>query len=160
MPPALLDPAALHEIALGRALELPAARLERPFGPDAEVVKVLGKMFVLATELRGAPIVVLKADPRDAEMLCEHVAGISPGYHMNKRHWITVEAGAGVDAALLEELVTDAYRLVVATLPRRLRPIDPETFEAPGTAGTDGSSAASGLLETSEHHAPPPSDAP
>ncbi|MGO1199423.1 MAG: hypothetical protein ACTMKY_05950 [Dermabacteraceae bacterium] len=32
---------------------------------------------------------------------------------------------------LLVDLVTDSYRLVVAALPRRLRPIDPETFEGP-----------------------------
>ena len=129
--PSPLDPATLHELALERALELPAAALEKPFGPEYEVVKVLGKMFLLATALRGVPIVVLKADPRDSEMLRENVRGISPGYHMNKRHWITVEAADDVDESLLRDLVTDSYRLVVATLPRRQRPIDPETFEAP-----------------------------
>ena len=92
---------------------------------------MLGKMFLMATVLRGVPIVVLKADPRDSEMLRENVRGISPGYHMNKRHWITVEAADDVDESLLRDLVTDSYRLVVATLPRRQRPIDPETFEAP-----------------------------
>ena len=126
-----LEPATLHELALERALALPAATLEKPFGPEHEVVKVLGKMFLLATVLRGVPIVVLKADPRDSEMLRENVRGISPGYHMNKRHWITVEAATDVDESLLNDLVTDSYRLVVATLPRRDRPIDPETFEAP-----------------------------
>ncbi|MBB5832838.1 MmcQ/YjbR family DNA-binding protein [Brachybacterium aquaticum] len=125
-----LTASTLHEIALDRALELPAAVLEQPFGPGAEVVKVLGKMFLLAGELHGEPMVVLKADPRDAEMLRENVDGISPGYHMNKRHWITVVAGPDVGAALLRDLVTDSYRLVVATLPRSTRPIDPETFEA------------------------------
>ena len=129
-PPSSLEPATLHELALERALALPAATLERPFGPEYEVVKVLGKMFLMATELRGVPIVVVKADPRDSEMLRENIRGISPGYHMNKRHWITVEAASGVDEPLLNDLVTDSYRLVVATLPRRERPIDPETFEA------------------------------
>ncbi len=55
----------LHALALERALALPAAHLERPFGSGgAEVMKVLGKMFLLATELKGRPILVLKADPR------------------------------------------------------------------------------------------------
>jgi len=129
--PSSLDPATLHELALERALELPAAALEKPFGPEYEVVKVLGKMFLMTTVLRGVPIVVLKADPRDSEMLRENVRGISPGYHMNKRHWITAEAAGDVDESLLNDLVTDSYRLVVATLPRRERPIDPETFEVP-----------------------------
>ena len=130
--PSSLEPATLHELALERALELPAATLEKPFGPEYEVVKVIGKMFLMATVLRGVPIVVLKADPRDAEMLRETVRGISRGYHMNKRHWITLEAAGDVDEPLLNDLVTDSYRLVVAMLPRRARPIDPETFEARG----------------------------
>ncbi len=44
---------------------------------------------------------------------------ISPGYHMNKKHWITVESG---------ELVTDSYRLVVAHLPKAERPVGPHTY--------------------------------
>lgn len=129
--PSGLEPAALHEIALERALQLPATALEKPFGPEHEVVKVVGKVFLLATELRGTPIVTLKSDPRDAEVLRENVPAVSLGYHMNKRHWISVEAGEGLDEQLLLDLVTDSYRLVVAALPRRLRPIDPETFEDP-----------------------------
>ncbi|MGY5765128.1 MmcQ/YjbR family DNA-binding protein [Brachybacterium sp. DNPG3] len=147
----------LHELALERALALPASRSERPFGPEAEVLKVLGKVFLLVTERHGRPILVLKADPDDARMLRENVIGISPGYHMNKRHWITLEADRGdgtwaidgaaqgrdrLDATLLEELVTDSYRLVVAALPRARRPIDPETFEAPEAPAAPDAPAA------------------
>src|SRR5699024_12637126 len=34
--------------------------LERLFGPEYEVVKVLGKMFLIATVRRGVPTVVLR----------------------------------------------------------------------------------------------------
>ena len=137
-----LTASTLHEIALDRALELPATVLEQPFGPGAEVVKVLGKMFLLAGELHGEPMVVLKAAPRDAEMMRENVDGISPGYHMNKRHWITLNPGGALSEDFVRELVTDSYLLVVETLPRARRPVDPQTFLAAeggtGTSSTDG----------------------
>jgi predicted DNA-binding protein (MmcQ/YjbR family) len=47
---------------------------------------------------------------------------------MNKKHWITLESGEGVDTELLQELVTDSYRLVVAHLPKAERPVDPHTY--------------------------------
>lgn len=49
---------------------------------------------------------------------------------MNKKHWITVRPGETVDRALLRELVTDSYRLVVGGLPCAARPVDPESFGA------------------------------
>jgi predicted DNA-binding protein (MmcQ/YjbR family) len=47
---------------------------------------------------------------------------------MNKKHWITLEAGEGVDQELVRELVTDSYRLVVAHLPKAQQPVDPHTY--------------------------------
>ena len=51
---------------------------------------------------------------------------------MNKRHWISVATGSTIDEALVRELVTDSYRLVVESLPRRSRPFgwdDPSLLE-------------------------------
>lgn len=124
-----MDPDQLHAAALERALSLPATTLEHPFGPETDVIKALGRMVLFAAFLQDRPIVVMKADPADARMLVGGIEGITPGYHMNKRHWITVHANPSVDRALLEDLVTDSYRLVIASLPRSRRPIDPETFE-------------------------------
>lgn len=128
-----MDPRTLQEVARARALELPAAELTQPFGPDYDVAKVLGKMFLLLTEVRGEPIVVLKAEPREAVALRESYAQITPGYHMSKRHWITLEGGDGLSEKLVRELVTDSYLLVVDGLPRAKRPVDPRTFLAPDT---------------------------
>jgi predicted DNA-binding protein (MmcQ/YjbR family) len=47
---------------------------------------------------------------------------------MNKKHWITVEAGGGVDEDLVKELVIDSYLLVVAGLPRTEQPVDPHAY--------------------------------
>ena len=118
----------LHKTAADRAEELPGAQLEHPFGDDWEVYKVRGKVFMLMTEVPGRPVVILKADPGEAHALREQYSHITPGYHMNKKHWITLEGGDGVDRELVDELVTDSYRLVVARLPQAERPVDPHTY--------------------------------
>ena len=118
----------LPRLARNRAEELPGAGVEHPFGPDWDVFKVRGKVFMLMTEITGEEIVTVKADPEDAKALCEEYPDITPGYHMNKRHWITLHPGRNLQKPLVDELVTESYRLVVANLPRAKRPVDPETF--------------------------------
>jgi len=45
----------LHKTAADCAEGLPGAALEHPFGPDWEVFKVRGKVFMLMTEVQGSP---------------------------------------------------------------------------------------------------------
>ena len=123
-----MDGSTLHKTAADYAQELPGAQLEHPFGPDWEVFKVRGKVFMLLTEVPGRPVVILKAEPGEARALREHNSHITAGYHMNKKHWITLEAGQGVDKKLLKELVTDSYLLVVTRLPKAQQPVDPHSF--------------------------------
>lgn len=118
----------LQESASARTAELPGAVLEHPFGPDWEVFKVRDKVFMLMTETTGEPIVILKADPQDSTALQEQHAYITPGYHMNKKHWITVNPSSDLPRQLLDDLVTDSYLLVVEKLPRAKQPVDPATF--------------------------------
>ncbi len=119
---------ALHRTAADCAEELPGTQLEHPFGDDWEVFKVCGKVFMLMTNVPGRPVVILKADPGEAHALRQQYNHITPGYHMNKKHWITLEGGDGVDKELVRELVTDSYRLVVAHLPKDKQPVDPHTY--------------------------------
>ncbi|MEW2623510.1 MmcQ/YjbR family DNA-binding protein [Streptomyces sp. NPDC048106] len=103
-------------------LSFNAAVEDFPFGPETSVFKVLGKMFAL-TNLAARPLTVnLKCDPEDAPRLrADHEGLITPGWHMNKRHWNTVTADAGLPDRLLRELIEDSYDLVVAGLPRAQR---------------------------------------
>lgn len=118
----------LQALARARVQELPGADLEHPFGPDWEVFKVRGKVFMLMTEVTGQPIVIVKADPEDAQSLREEHEDITPGYHMNKQHWITLHPGGTLKKTLADELVTESYLLVVENLPRANRPVDPALF--------------------------------
>ncbi len=118
----------LQERAATRTEELPGSELTHPFGEDWEVWKVRGKVFMLQTGITGEPIVILKAAPADGAALRQAHVDITPGYHMNKKHWITVRPRGGVDAELLDDLVTESYLLVVEGLAKRERPVDPQRF--------------------------------
>lgn len=118
----------LQRLAAERARELPASTLEFPFGPEYEVYKVAGKIFLFLVDQRGEPIVTLKALPSDSIALREAHPDITPGYHMNKRHWISLRPGGPLTADEVSELVTESYRLVVATLPRAMQPVEPHAF--------------------------------
>lgn len=119
---------ALQECARARVEELPGAMLDHPFGPEWDVFKVQGKVFMLMTDVTGESVVTLKVDPEDSKALQEQYDNITPGFHMNKKHWITLHPSGDLPAQLIEDLVTDSYLLVVANLPRAKRPVDPTTF--------------------------------
>ena len=123
-----MDGKDLQKQAESRAQELPGTELTHPFGLDIDVWKICGKMFMFLTELDGEQIVNLKANPLDSEALRKTHRDITPGWHMNKKHWITIRPGGTVDALLFDELVTDSYLLVVDSLPKYKQPVNPQTF--------------------------------
>jgi predicted DNA-binding protein (MmcQ/YjbR family) len=118
----------LQEQARERVQELPGADLEHPFGPGWDVYKVRDKVFMLLTDVTGEPIVILKTDPEDGKALREQHEGITPGYHMNKKHWITLRPSGPLSKPVIVDLVTESYLVVVVNLPRAKRPVDPVTF--------------------------------
>ena len=120
-----MDGAALHEVTVRTALALPAVEETQPFGEGSLVHKVVGRMFVLTTTLRGMPIVNLKCAPPHAAALVRDLVEVTPGWHMDKRHWITLAPGDGLDESSVEDLVANSYELVVQGLPRARRPFDP-----------------------------------
>jgi predicted DNA-binding protein (MmcQ/YjbR family) len=124
-----MDGQELQKIAGDNAVKLPGIDLTHRSGPYWDLYKVRGKVFMLMTDLPGHPVVILKADPDEATSLREQYADITPGYHMNKRHWITVEGGGAIDEKLVKELVIDSYRLVVGALPKSKQPVDPLTYD-------------------------------
>jgi len=114
---------------LERSAALPEAQWSYPFGEDTAVFKVGGKIFALVDLAGEHGQVTVKADPDYAAALLERHPQVSPGYHMNKRHWITVDlsdtSAAPLPDGLLTELLEDSYAVVVAALPVRLRPLLP-----------------------------------
>ncbi|MFJ9375062.1 MmcQ/YjbR family DNA-binding protein [Streptomyces sp. NPDC101455] len=112
----------LQQTAAECAEGLPGTALEHPFGEEWDVHKVRGKVFMLTTDVTGEPLVILKSAPDEAAALREQHAEITPGYHMNKRHWITLHGGDSLDRGLVEDWVTDSYDLALDSAPRSRRP--------------------------------------
>lgn len=92
-----------------------------PFGDATLVFKVKGKIFAIAGLDEPSLKVNLKCDPERALDLRERFAEIVPGYHMNKRHWNTIEFESGLSHSLLKELIDHSYQLVVSSLPLKDR---------------------------------------
>ncbi len=90
-----------------------------PFGPDALVFKVVGKVFLI-TELNKTPLSInVKCDPEKAIELREKYGCVLPGYHMNKKHWNTIIADGSVKDELLKEWINHSYQLIVEKLTRK-----------------------------------------
>ena len=95
---------------------LKASKGSYPFGPEALVFKVMNKMFALVSKQEAVPRLTLKCDPVDAEVLTSQFKSVVPGYHMNKKHWITISLTGELDEEMLKELIDDSYELVVSKL--------------------------------------------
>jgi predicted DNA-binding protein (MmcQ/YjbR family) len=99
----------------------PGVTEHTPFGPDDLVFKVGGKMFALLALNEIPPACNLKCDPDLALELRDRYEQVRPGYHMNKKHWNTVELGSGLPEAELRKMIDHSYELVVQSLPKKTR---------------------------------------
>jgi predicted DNA-binding protein (MmcQ/YjbR family) len=86
---------------------------EFPFDEVTLVFKVMGKMYAL-TNLEGDLYINLKCDPGKAISLREEHEAIKPGWHMNKKHWNTVDIDGSLNPEFLQELIDHSYNLVVS----------------------------------------------
>lgn len=105
-------------------LAKPNARLDFPFGPEAEVykVKVGGsngdkkgdeeKMFAIIQAGKDPVNLSLKCDPALAELLRTKFVTVMPGYHLNKKHWNTIVCSGELSDDELKDLIDLSYRLV------------------------------------------------
>ena len=91
-----------------------------PFDEETLVFKVAGKMFCLVN-LTPPWSTNLKCDPEKAIELREEYEEIIPGFHMNKKHWNTVDLHGNLKESLIEELIDDSYSLVFAGLPKKVK---------------------------------------
>ena len=112
-----MDLAQFREYCLSK----PCATEGTPFGPDALVFKVSGKMFALAALDEVPTTVNLKCDPDLALELRDRYEQVTPGYHMNKKMWNTVVVDGSIPGKIIRQMIDDSYRLVVESLPKKSR---------------------------------------
>jgi predicted DNA-binding protein (MmcQ/YjbR family) len=78
---------------------------DMPFGEDVLVFRVGGKMFALAPLNEVPATANLKCDPDLALELRDRYEQVRPGYHMNKKHWNTVEIDSGIPDAEVRKMI-------------------------------------------------------
>jgi len=82
-----------------------------PFGDDTLVFKVREKIFALVN-LDGDLSINLKCDPEFALELRERYSSVTPGYHMNKKHWNTVLLEGSVPDKEVLSWIDHSYDLI------------------------------------------------
>ncbi|ACH63535.1 conserved hypothetical protein [Aliivibrio fischeri MJ11] len=73
-------------------------------------------MFALIGCRDGQLSLTLKATPDDVTFLTEEFASIERGYHMNKKHWITIAPSQEITASMIEAWIDNSYSLVISKL--------------------------------------------
>lgn len=63
----------------------------------------------------------LKCEPELAIELRERHDDVKPGYHMNKRHWNTVNFNGKISDRELKGMIDHSYDLIVAGLNKKIK---------------------------------------
>ena len=91
-----------------------------PFDETTLVFKVCNKMFALLS-LEENFSLNIKCEPNNALKLREEFSEITPGYHMNKQHWNTIDLKGSLKNDLIKQLIDDSYNLIVDGLPKKIK---------------------------------------
>ena len=75
-------------------------------------------MFAL-TDLSLFESINLKCDPEEAIELRERYPAVTPGYHMNKKHWNTIALDNSIKDTLRYSWIRSSYDLVLSGMPKR-----------------------------------------
>lgn len=91
-------------------------------------LKVMGKMYgmynVKATKVNGQTLepfamISLKCEPDKSIELRASLGSIQEGWHLNKKHWITLYLDHSINDELILQLTENAYQLVGQGLTRK-----------------------------------------
>ena len=83
-----------------------------PFGDDTLVFKTGGRIFALVN-LDGDLSINLKCEPSFAIDLRERYSSVLPGYHMNKKHWNTVQLDGSIPDKEIFSWIDHSYERVI-----------------------------------------------
>ncbi|WP_209330667.1 MmcQ/YjbR family DNA-binding protein [Lunatimonas salinarum] len=93
---------------------------DTPFDADTLCFRVGGKIFAII-DIELFQSVNLKCLPERAEEIRVAYPTVSPGYHMNKRHWNTVPFDGSVKDSDILSWVDHSYQLVFNSLPKSIQ---------------------------------------
>lgn len=99
----------------------PHAKETYPFDEVTMVIKIGGKMFALL-DAGGKDTINLKHDSEYIPELLANNSCIKPGYHMSKKHWITLHyTHADMHDADILKLIDRSYDMVKCSLTKKMK---------------------------------------
>ncbi len=95
-------------------LTLPNSIETYPFNKETTVMKHCNnkKMFALIYEKENNTYISLKCDPLEAEILRENFKAINAGYHLNKKHWNTIDTNLDLEKKEILTMIKTSYNLI------------------------------------------------
>lgn len=91
-----------------------------PFDNQTLVFKVGGKIFALL-DVEHTESINLKCEPEKVIELRERFISVIPGYHMNKKHWNTIQFNKDLSDQLILDCIDHSYQLVFQSLSKKTR---------------------------------------
>ncbi len=99
-------------------LSLKGVTEELPFDDNTLVFKVLNKIFVVA-DINNFESINVKCDPEKAIELREKYSSVKAGFHMNKKHWNTIEVNSELTDSEIKQWILHSYNLIVNKLSKK-----------------------------------------
>lgn len=85
---------------------------DMPFDPYSLCFRIGNKIFAIMAWQDDPISISLKADPAEAISLRQEYPGISPGYHLSKKHWNTVVVDERIPDDEIRSMIDRSYDLV------------------------------------------------
>jgi predicted DNA-binding protein (MmcQ/YjbR family) len=92
-----------------------------PFDNETLVFKIRGKIFAILSLDPLSAFANLKCDPEHAIELREMYSFITPGYHMNKTYWNSIQIDECENNPLIYQLIDHSYHEVIKKFPKKIR---------------------------------------
>jgi len=109
--------------AVNFGLSFPDAYRDNPFHDDNwDLIRVKGneKAFMLIYERNGFININVKVSPQWGDFWRSVHKSVIPGYHQNKRHWITIILDRTIPEDDIRKMISESYALVTDNPTKRI----------------------------------------
>ena len=99
-------------------MSFPSVTMRSPYGPDTLTLEIFNKQFCLMDLSGEWNFYSLKCDPELSMILRSKYPAIKPAYHLNKRHWSSVEFNFA-DVNFHKAILYHAYLQTLKCMPKK-----------------------------------------
>ncbi|HYF81549.1 MAG TPA: MmcQ/YjbR family DNA-binding protein [Clostridia bacterium] len=95
--------------------------VEFPFDNSCMSFKLVSKFFAFIDIKKDKNAISLKCEPWLAAAFREQYEGVTPGYHLNKKHWNTIDVNLDIPEEKVIEMIDMSYELIRKGLKKQER---------------------------------------